>query len=84
MFVTFRIQAELLVPIGVLGNERLVGEILIAGRGGAAPAPLKLTVRSAVLLLIMSEPVRDPVAEGVKNTVMSQVPAGATGEVEQV
>ena len=84
MFVTFRIRAELLVPVGVLGNERLVGEMLIAGRGGAAPAPFKLTVRSAVLLLIMSEPVRDPVAEGVKNTVISQVPAGATGEVEQV
>ena len=36
------------------------------------------------MLLMTSEPVRDPVVEGVKNTVISQVPAGATGALEQV
>ena len=51
---------------------------------GATPVPVKLTARSAVLLLMMIEPVRDPVVEGVKNTVISQVPAGATDALEQV
>jgi len=31
-----------------------------------------------------SEPVRDPVVEGAKNTVISQVPPGATDALEQV
>jgi hypothetical protein len=51
---------------------------------GTAPVPLKLTVLSAILLLTTSEPVREPAADGVKNTVMSQVPAGAIDEVEHV
>jgi hypothetical protein len=31
VFVTFNFSPALLVPVGVLGNERLVGEIVIAG-----------------------------------------------------
>ena len=84
VFVSFKVSPALLVPVGALGNERLVGEIVIAGCGGAAPVPFILTVRSAILLLMMSEPVRDPVAEGVKNIVISQVPAGAIANAVHV
>ena len=84
MFVSFSVSPALFVPVGVLGKDRLVGESLIAGCGGTAPVPFKLTVRSAMLLLMMMEPVRDPVADGVKNIVISQVPAGAIDDAVHV
>jgi len=41
VFVSFNVRPELLVPVGVLGKERLVGEIVIAGCGGVAPVPFR-------------------------------------------
>jgi hypothetical protein len=82
--VSLSVSPELFVPRLVLGKVRLVGEIVIAGCAGTAPVPFKLTVRSAMLLLMTSEPVRDPTAEGAKNTVISQVPAGAIEEFVHV
>jgi hypothetical protein len=84
VFLTVTVCVALALPTAVPPKVRVVGVSVIDSRGGVAPVPFKLIVRSAILLLMTSEPVRDPVVEGVKNTVISQVPAGAIDALEQV
>ena len=84
MPVLFRVTvcAALVVPTAWLLKVRLVGERLTTV---AVPVPLRLTVCGLPLALsaIFSEAPRLPLAEGVKVTLMVQLPAAAT-ELPQV
>jgi hypothetical protein len=77
LLVTLICCAPLVVPTGCVPNVRLVGESITP----AWPAlPLKATVCDAILPpnATVSVPVRGPVTEGLKTTLMSHFCPAAT------
>jgi hypothetical protein len=81
-FVSVMVCAALVEPVVCEANVRLVGERVTAGDVviGRAPVPLKATVWGEPLALsvMVTVPVRAPVAVGVKLTEMVQLVPPAT------
>ena len=82
VFLTETVFVSLEVPVTVLENDTLVGERVSVGFGGAAPVPLRLMARSAMLLLITSEAAREPSAVGRNVTEIVQVPFAASASLQ--
>jgi hypothetical protein len=76
LLLSVTVCAALVVPTFWLANVRLVGARLAAG---AVPLPLRLAVCGlpAASSVTLSEPLRVPVAVGVKVTLMLQLALAA-------
>src|SRR5579863_7799572 len=86
VFVSVTVWAGLVVPTCWPTNVRLGVDRLTTGAGGGVPVPVRETACGlpAALSVTVTEAAREPVAVGVKVTLIVQVPLLAATELPQV